>query len=70
MGHGLVVYMLDAFTFDLQVGVRKYVLKLKGLPLWQLKVLDKSRNLNHEERELYKVAYHHIRHLNWCVGWH
>ena len=26
-------------------------------------------SLNHEERELYKVTYHHIRHLNWCVSW-
>ena len=62
--------MRNAFTFDSQVGVSKYVLKLKGLLLWQLTVLEKSRNLNHEERELCKVTYHHIRHLNWCVGWH
>ena len=27
--------MRNAFTFDLQVGVRKYVVKLKGLLLWQ-----------------------------------
>ena len=58
--------MRNAFTFDSQVGVRKYVLKLNGLLLWQLTVLEKSRNLNHEERELYKVTSHHIRHLNWC----
>ena len=35
--------MWNAFTFDPQVGVRKYVVKL---------------------------TYHHIRHLNWNVGWH
>ena len=62
--------MRNAFIFDSQVGVRKYVLKLKGLLLWQLTVLEKSRNLNQEERELCKVTYHHIRHLNWYVGWH
>ena len=56
--------MQNAFTFDSQVGVRKYVLKLKGLLLWQLTVLEKSQNLNHEERELCKVTYNHIRHLN------
>ena len=57
--------MQNPFTFDSHVRVRKYVVKLKGLLLWQLKVLDKSRNLNHEERELCKVIYHRIRHLNW-----
>ena len=60
--------MRNAFISYSQVGVRKYVLKLKGLLLWQLTVLEKSRNLIQEERELCNVTYHHIRHLNWCVG--
>ena len=60
--------MRNAFTFNSQVGVRKYVVKLNVLLLCQLAVLEKSRNLNHEERELRKVIYHHILHLNWCVG--
>ena len=29
--------MGNAFTFDLQLGVRKYVVMLKGLLLWQLR---------------------------------
>ena len=62
--------MWNAFTFDSQVGVRKYVVNLKVLLLWQLTVLEKSPNLNHEERELQKVTYHHIHHLNWSVGRH
>ena len=36
-------------------GEQKYALKLKGLLLWQLTVLEKSRNLNHEERKHCKV---------------
>ena len=31
-------------------------------------VLEKLGNLNHEEGEFGKVTYHHIQHLNWCVG--
>ena len=62
--------MQNAFTFDLQVGFRKYDVKLKELHLWPLTMLEKSQNLNHEERELCKVTYHPILlHLNWCVGW-
>ena len=41
--------MRNAFTFDLQVGMRKYVVNLKGVCLWQLTVLEKSRNLDHED---------------------
>ena len=37
--------MRNAVTFDSRVGVRKYVVKLKGLLLRQLIVLEKSRNL-------------------------
>ena len=39
--------MRNAFTFDSQVGVRKYVVNLKRLLLWQLTLLEKSRSLNH-----------------------
>ena len=52
--------------FDSQVGVRKYVVKLEGLLLWQLTVLENSRNLNHEEREL--CAYFYIEHFNKVFG--
>ena len=69
-GCGFDWNMQNAFTFDSQVGVRKYVVRLIGLLLWQLTLREKSRNLNHEERELCKVIYHHIHHLNWRVGWH
>ena len=47
--------MRNVFTFDSQVGARNHVVKLKGLFLLQLTVLEKSRNLNHEEREICKV---------------
>ena len=33
------------------------------------KVLEKAWNLNHEESQLRKVTWNHIRHLNWYVGW-
>ena len=39
--------------------------KLEG----QMTMLDKSRNLNHEESILIKVTCHYIHHLNWCVSW-
>ena len=38
--------ILNAFTFESQVEVRKYVVKLKELLLWQLTMLEKSRNLD------------------------
>ena len=55
--------MRNAFTFDSQVRVKKYVVKLKGLLLWQFTTLEKSRNLNHEESELCNVTQHLIANL-------
>ena len=56
-------HMRNAFIFDEQRGVHRYVLRLKGFLLWQFSLLEMSSMFNHEERQVCKLVGHHIRHL-------
>ena len=56
-------HMRNAFIFDEQSGVHRYVLRLKGVLLWQLSLLERSSIFDHEERQACKLVGHHIRHL-------
>ncbi len=48
--------MRNAFVFDAQQGVRKYMVKLKGVLLWQFTLLARSRHLTDEERPLCRLV--------------
>ena len=47
----------NTVTFDSQVGVRNYIVKLKGLHFVAIESVKEVTKSRHEERQLSKVTY-------------
>ena len=57
--------MRNAFEFDSQIAVQRYVVRLKYILVRQFSLLVKSRQLSHEEQHICQLVGHHIWQLVW-----